>query len=71
MKPIQWAQWAGKISREGPRSEGKRTREGEEILVDADPYAFLGIDGTEGRRGFWDVRAKRREYVEWVKAGGK
>jgi hypothetical protein len=71
LKPIQWAQWSGKLSREGPHSDGKRTAEGEEILADTDPYAFLGMDGGEGRRGFWDVRGKRREYVEWVKGGEK
>lgn len=82
LKPIQWAQWAGKLSREGPKGEGKYTREGEEILTDGDPFAFLGLDGgiavgekgaskAEGRRGFWDVRGKRREYEEWVKKGGK
>jgi hypothetical protein len=76
LKPIQWAQWAGKLSREGPQTDGKRTREGEVIFTDSDPFAFLGLDagigGTgEGRRSFWDVRGKRKEYEEWVKAGGK
>lgn len=86
LKPIQWSQWAGKISREGQKREGKYTREGEEILGDGDPYAFLGLDGGiglqnekdgvparkgEGRRGFWDVRGKRKEYAEWARGGGK
>ncbi|KAF2463212.1 uncharacterized protein BDR25DRAFT_307947 [Lindgomyces ingoldianus] len=75
LKPIQWAKWAGKIEREGWQSEGRWTREGEEVLSDGDPYAFLGLDGGiggkgEGRRGFWDVRVKRKEYAEWVKTGG-
>jgi hypothetical protein len=31
-----------------------------------------GIGGKgEGRRGFWDVKAKRKEYEEWVRSGGK
>ncbi|KAF2746534.1 hypothetical protein M011DRAFT_494998 [Sporormia fimetaria CBS 119925] len=73
LKPIQWAQWSGKISREGQQPEaGKKTREGEQILGDGDMFAFLGLDGYgEGRRGFWDVRGKRKEYVGWVKAGGR
>ncbi|KAF2729781.1 hypothetical protein EJ04DRAFT_474989 [Polyplosphaeria fusca] len=76
LKPIQWAQWSGKISREGRHGEGKWTREGEEILSEGDPYSFLGLDGGiggqgEGRRGFWDVRAKRKEYEAWAKTGGK
>ncbi|KAF2690960.1 hypothetical protein K458DRAFT_412276 [Lentithecium fluviatile CBS 122367] len=76
LKPIQWAKWAGKIEREGRHGEGKWTREGEEVLSEGDPFAFLGLGkgfGTngEGRRGFWDVRGKRKEYANWVRAGGK
>ncbi|KAH7388757.1 magnesium transporter [Pyrenochaeta sp. MPI-SDFR-AT-0127] len=76
LKPIQHAQWAGQISREGRRGEGQYTREGEEILTEGDPYEFLGLDGGiggkgEGRRGFWDVKGKRKEYEEWVRSGGK
>ncbi|KAF2704552.1 hypothetical protein K504DRAFT_119815 [Pleomassaria siparia CBS 279.74] len=76
LKPIVWARWAGRLSREGRHGEGKWTREGEEILSEGDPYAFLGLDGgiggkREGRLGFWDVRGKRKEYAEWAKNGGK
>ncbi|KAJ4296541.1 hypothetical protein N0V90_006586 [Kalmusia sp. IMI 367209] len=76
LKPIQWAKWGGKIQREGQHGEGKWTREGEELLSEGDPFAFLGLDAGiggkgEGRRGFWDVRGKRKEYAEWMKSGGK
>lgn len=76
LKPIQWAKWGGKIAREGQVSEGRWTREGEEILSEGDGFAFLGLDNGiggdgEGRKGFWDVRGKRREYAEWVKAGAR
>jgi len=72
LRPIQYAKWAGQISRDGRQREGKYTREGEEILSEGDPYAFLGLDGgiggkSEGRRGFWDVKGKRKEYDEWVR----
>jgi hypothetical protein len=72
LKPIQYAQWAGRISREGRKPEGMYTREGEEILSEGDPFAFLGLDGGiggkgEGRRGFWDVKGKKKEYEEWVR----
>ncbi|KAF3000263.1 hypothetical protein E8E13_008050 [Curvularia kusanoi] len=72
LKPIQCAEWAGQISRNGRQPEGKYTREGEAILSEGDPYAFLGLDGGiggtgEGRRGFWDVRGKRKEYEEWAR----
>jgi hypothetical protein len=76
LKPIQWAKWAGKIEREGRHGEGKWTREGEEILSEGDPFAFLGFGKSsgasgEGRRGFWDVRGKRNEYAQWVRSGSK
>jgi hypothetical protein len=82
LRPIQTAQWSGQLSREGRHSEGQYTREGEEVLSEGDPYAFLGLDGGfgsdgkgqpgEGRRGFFDIKAKRQEYEEWVRAkGGK
>ncbi|KAJ4991328.1 transmembrane protein 32 [Stagonosporopsis vannaccii] len=72
LKPIQISKWASQISREGRHGEGRYTREGEEILSEGDPYAFLGLDGGiggkgEGRRGFWDVKGKRKEYEEWVR----
>jgi hypothetical protein len=76
LKPIHYAQWAGQISREGQHSEGRYTREGEEILSDGDPYAFLGLDGgiggkSEGRKGFWDIKGKRKEFEAWMRQGGK
>ncbi|OAL50546.1 hypothetical protein IQ07DRAFT_429507 [Pyrenochaeta sp. DS3sAY3a] len=76
LKPIQHAQWAGQISREGRRGEGQYTREGEEILTEGDPYEFLGLNSGiggkgEGRKGFWDVKGKRKEYEEWVRSGDK
>ncbi|KAF2866743.1 magnesium transporter [Massariosphaeria phaeospora] len=76
LKPIQWSQWAAKIERGGRHGEGKWTREGEELLSEGDPYAFLGLDKGiggkgEGRRGFWDVRGKRKEYAEWAREGAK
>ncbi len=72
LRPIQYTKWAGQISRDGRHGEGKYTREGEEILSEGDPYSFLGLDGGingkgEGRRGFWDVKGKRKEYDEWVR----
>lgn len=75
LRPIENAQWAGKLSREGPRTEGERTREGEEVIVESDPYAFLGFDSgfgkSEGRKGFFDIKGKRKEYEDWVRSGSK
>ncbi|KAJ4367476.1 hypothetical protein N0V83_007059 [Neocucurbitaria cava] len=51
LKPIQHAQWAGQIAREGRHGEGQYTREGEEVLSEGDPYAFLGLDGGIGGKG--------------------
>lgn len=76
LKPIKYAEWAGQLSRMGRHGEGKYTQEGEEVLSEGDPYAFLGLDSGiggkgEGRRGFWDVKGKRKEYEEWVRSGLK
>ncbi|EMD61499.1 hypothetical protein GGP41_004105 [Bipolaris sorokiniana] len=76
LKPIHYAQWAGQMSRKGQQSEGRYTREGEEVLSEGDPYAFLGLDAgiggnSEGRRGFWDVKGKRKEFESWMRQGGK
>jgi membrane magnesium transporter 1 len=76
LRPIQSAKWAGQLCRDGRHGEGEFTREGEEVLSEGDPYAFLGLDSGiggkgEGRRGFWDVKGKRKEYEEWVRSGGK
>jgi hypothetical protein len=79
LRPIEAAKWAGQLARDGQRSEGTYTREGEAVISEGDPYAFLGLDGGfgdkgargEGRRGFWDAKGKRREYEEWVRSGGK
>ncbi|RAR01439.1 transmembrane protein 32 protein [Stemphylium lycopersici] len=76
LKPIQYAQWAGQISREGRHSEGRYTREGEAVLSEGDPYAFLGLEGgvngkSEGRRGFFDIKGKRKEFENWMREGGK
>ncbi|KAH7095987.1 magnesium transporter [Paraphoma chrysanthemicola] len=75
LRPIEAATWAGQLSREGRKPDGQYTREGEAVLSEGDPYAFLGLDGGfgkgEGRKGFWDARGKRREYEEWVRGKGK
>lgn len=57
LRPIQWAEWAGKIEREGwdpnavsgqdVSNKGGRGGKG-------NPYR-----GLEERRGFWDVRVSR------------
>lgn len=76
LKSIKHAEWSGQLSRTGRHGEGEYTREGEEVLGEGDPYAFLGLDSGiggqgEGRKGFWDVKSKRKEYEEWVRSGGK
>ncbi|KAF2202958.1 hypothetical protein GQ43DRAFT_439257 [Delitschia confertaspora ATCC 74209] len=74
LKPIQWSTWSSSLSRSGRKSEGKYTKENIEVLGEGDPFQFLGLDSVregEGRRGFWDGRGARGEYVGWVKAGGK
>ncbi|KAI9880346.1 MAG: hypothetical protein M1830_003957 [Pleopsidium flavum] len=55
LKPISWRVWAGQIEREG-RKEGMGLGEG------MNPFA-----GLESRAGFLDIRAKRREFADWVR----
>ena len=54
LRPIHWAEWAGKIEREGwdpnaPAGEEEKTLRGKGAT--GNPYHAL-----EERRGFWDVR---------------
>ncbi|KAA6410977.1 MAG: hypothetical protein FRX48_05288 [Lasallia pustulata] len=54
LKPISWRVWAGGVEREKAMGRGG-----------AGPY-----EGLEARVGFWDVRASRREFADWVREGG-
>ena len=58
LRPVQWRVWAGKIEREG--GIGLDERNG----IKGGIYR-----GLEERVGMWDIRAKRREFAEWVKEG--
>lgn len=59
LQPIQWRVWAGKLERE------KAARSNEGGLV-GNPYKAL-----DERVGFLDIRAKRKEFAEWVREGDK
>ncbi|KAI9698995.1 MAG: hypothetical protein M1836_003184 [Candelina mexicana] len=56
LKPIEWRVWAGEIER---GRGGDAERKGEFV---GNPFA-----GLEERAGFVDVRARRREFAEWVR----
>ncbi|OCK85910.1 hypothetical protein K432DRAFT_342160 [Lepidopterella palustris CBS 459.81] len=58
LKPIQWSKWAGKLEREGR----KEVREGE--IQEGNPYLQLEV-----RKGFLDIREKRKEFADWVRKG--
>lgn len=61
LKPIQWNVWAGRLER------SKDAREMSKVgLGGGNPYAAL-----EERPGFLDIRARRKEFGDWVKDGGK
>jgi len=55
LKPISWRVWAGKVEREKGKPDGARN-----------PF-----EGLEERAGFMDIRAKRKEFVEWMKEGNQ
>ncbi|KAI9827445.1 MAG: hypothetical protein M1832_004794 [Thelocarpon impressellum] len=56
LRPTSWRVWAGRLEREKVKA-GERTA--------GNPFRAL-----EERVGFWDVRAKRREFDEWVREKG-
>ncbi|KAI9673527.1 MAG: hypothetical protein M1829_004034 [Trizodia sp. TS-e1964] len=59
LKPIRWREWAGRIEREGGHGADAILGSGE---VGMNPFLSL-----ESRAGFVDVRAKRRDFAEWVR----
>ncbi|KAK1541623.1 transmembrane protein 32 [Colletotrichum paranaense] len=65
LRPIEWRVWAGKIEREGEMGFLTGSGEVEKDYV-GNPFQIL-----ESRPGFADVRKQRRDFTNWVKAGGK
>ena len=60
LKPIQWRVWAGTLEKD--KAEKKKINEAGFV---GNPYQAL-----EERVGFLDIRAKRKEFAEWVRDGG-
>lgn len=60
LKPIQWRVWAGKLEKEKP----EEVRSSDAGFV-GNPYKAL-----DDRVGFLDIRAKRKEFAEWVRDSG-
>lgn len=65
LRPIQWRVWAGKVEREGEQGFLKSNGEVEKDYL-GNPFRVL-----ETRPGFVDIRSQRKEFAEWVRAGGK
>lgn len=61
LKPIQWRVWAGRMERE-KRGVQKDLDSG---FVE-NPYRAL-----DDRAGFLDIRAKRKEFADWVRESGQ
>jgi len=61
LKPIQWRVWAGRMERE-KRGVQKDLDSG---FVE-NPYRAL-----DDRAGFLDIRAKRKEFADWIREGGQ
>ncbi|KAI9722221.1 MAG: hypothetical protein M1812_001693 [Candelaria pacifica] len=57
-KPVQWRVWAGEVQR------GRGGVGGAEGM---DGGVGNPFEGLEVRKGFLDIRARRREFAEWVK----
>ncbi|KAI3393817.1 hypothetical protein diail_3593 [Diaporthe ilicicola] len=65
LRPIQWRVWAGTVEREGEQGFLKSSGEVEKDFV-GNPFRVL-----ETRPGFVDIRTQRKQFAEWVRAGGK
>lgn len=65
LRPIQWRVWAGKVEREGEQGFLQSSGEVDKDFV-GNPFRVL-----ETRPGFVDIRSQRKEFAEWVRAGGK
>ncbi|KAF2667286.1 hypothetical protein BT63DRAFT_456588 [Microthyrium microscopicum] len=64
LRPIEWAAWAGEAEQDTRRPRGKKRFEGDG-----------GAEGTsmawlEDRKGFWDVRGKKKAFADWVRENG-
>ncbi|KAF2094583.1 hypothetical protein NA57DRAFT_80384 [Rhizodiscina lignyota] len=69
LRPIQWAVWASSVEKEDHVSlEQRRALVEEKVRAGGtvgNPFAVL-----DQRNGFLDIRAKRREFADWVREGG-
>jgi len=63
LRPIQWSVWAEQIEKDERRPKGKRQFE-DEGVAPINPFRWL-----EERKGFWDVKGKRKEFADWVRNG--
>ncbi|CEJ90208.1 hypothetical protein VHEMI06006 [[Torrubiella] hemipterigena] len=64
LRPIQWNVWAGKLEREGEKGflDGSGS-------VDKD-YRGSPFANLETRPGFVDIRAQRKQFINWSKTAG-
>lgn len=63
LRPIEWRVWAEQIEKDERLPKGRRKFE-DEGVAPINPFRWL-----EERKGFWDVRAKRKEFADWVRDG--
>ncbi|QDS74390.1 hypothetical protein FKW77_005555 [Venturia effusa] len=68
LRPIQWRTWACEAEKDERRPKGRRAFEAE-MGQGVGGFGRFVEDGE--RRGFWDVRGKRKEFAAWVRDGSK
>jgi len=68
LKPIAWSVWAKDAEAEEKNMDRRRERLG----TGTDVQGSVGnpFSGLEERRGFVDIRKKRKEFADWVRDGG-
>lgn len=82
LKPIRWNEWAALVEhgQHGPDSKylktsgdcaEKTTEELGQQLYGGPSQEGYGYLENGRRMGFFDIRARRKEFADWVKKGGK
>ncbi|KZF26472.1 hypothetical protein L228DRAFT_242951 [Xylona heveae TC161] len=62
LRPIAWRVWAGQLERTKGASAASGADKSE--IAAGNPFRAL-----EERVGFWDVRAQRKDFANWVRGG--
>lgn len=71
LRPIQWPIWASNVEQEDNLPLEQRRRLVEKKVAGSEGGGALGnpFKALEERPGFLDIRAKRKEFADWIREG--